>query len=229
MPIPAPAKRKITKGERTALDWALTTGASIDEIAQREGRTVDEVQGLLQETGITLPSQGTTLNRGEREIYLDTITNQSTAWDAAQQYGLNPTATVDRLRETGLRTPLSADTRGIYDQAQQYGLGNQDLARAFNAPDVAIDTILGGAGLSLTGERPQQQQQQQDRGVNRGTTRPLQMPTGDSFMQNPGLRMVRKNKRRSDDPNWQGTTDTILTSGRGATGDANTQVKTLLG
>lgn len=222
----APAKRKITTGERNALDWALTTGASLEEIAKREGRAVGEVQGLMQETGIMLPSQGAKLDKKERSIYLDTVANQGTAWDASQSYGFNPGAVVNRLRETGLRTPLSPQVRQVYDIAEGYGLSSKDVAQQFGSTQLTVDTVLGGAGLSLSGT---QQFQNRQGGIDMGDRRPVRMPGYQSFMQNPGLRMVNRQKRRSEDPNWRGTTDTILTSGRGVTDPGNTQVKTLLG
>lgn len=107
-------------------------------------------------------------------------------------------------------------------------------AQRFGVSTDYVNTGLAAAGLSLTGRKKPVTQPKigSDNPANAFGQSPDYGTMNSIFgqiPQIPSLRMVRKNAQRQADPNWKGTTDTILTSGQGLLTDANVSVKTLLG
>lgn len=146
-----------------------------------------------------------------------------------------------------------------YNWAANAGLSTAQVAEMWKGQGITqyqIDTVLKAAGLDpLKGHTPPYvvpgagipttvnnqgsdanypgglPMQQPGGGGMYGPTEPRENPVNviGQVPQHPALRMVRQNARRRNAEGWTGTTDTILTGGRGVTGPANLQIKTLLG
>lgn len=235
----ATKRRKLNAWELNALDEALKRGDTIQDLASRYNTDVDHVRSILSETGLTLPEQGqqvTRLDDDERTAYIDALTNGYNANAVAEKYNVSGQRVVDTLRGAGLVMPLIEDHQTVYDAAQSIGMGPAGVADAFGVDQSVVDTLLGAAGVSLSGtpKKPKPKPK-----PITGNTTPITdgLPDYNSDISNmlgsipqlPGLRMVRRRARRQDDPNWRGTTDTILTSGRGVTTPADTRMPLLSG
>lgn len=156
--------------------------------------------------------------------------------------------------DAGTTKPLTEWQTTTLNNAIAAGESTDDLAERWKHLGVSkqqIDTILlaalpptspyrvGNAGVPTTvnnqGSDPNYPgglpMQQPGGGGMYGPTRRDEVPRMvlGQVPQLPGLRMVRQNARQREQAGWRGQTDTILTSGRGVTDPANTQVKTLLG
>lgn len=230
------ATRKLNEMEARALDLALQGGTSVADLAKQYGES--NLAKGLQETGLRLPgADAAKLTDPERKLYIDTITSGKDLMSVLTSTGITPTAALERLQQTQLYVPLSQEHQQVFDWASSNKISAAELAASSGTPLENINTVLGAAGLTLPG------------GEKTGTT--TQLPGMDSnypgglpreqtrggmygfsaegVSMNPALLGARRQAKRRADPNYRGQTDTILTGGQGVLGDANTQVKTLLG
>lgn len=201
--------------ERQIYMEALRNGWNIFHIAEEYGFEPDEVLTRLQEAGLTMPM-------GEREygIYIQARNEGLTAEQVAEQWN-EPLDVVQGILDSA---GLSLSGRPIKgrEPKDDAGTGDAGTGDLGGTPGAGIDAPTMPGGDLGTG----------------GMYAPIQinMPEMPSFSnmfgaipQLPGLRMVRRQARRQSNPNWRGTTDTILTSGQGLTTPANTAINTLLG
>lgn len=227
--------RKLDTWELNALDQALKAGKASDQIKQEYGETA--VDKALAETGLRLPgADASKISDRERELYIKTLGSTQDLWSNITDAGVSSGLALQRLNEAQLYVPLVQDQQEVFDWASENKVSAGDLATATGISDEVINTNLTGAGLSLPGGSKDKAstglpRQQTDGGGMYGFAPAAETPRNvvGQIPMLPQLRNVRKNAKRQNDPNWKGTTDTILTSGRGLLEPANTSVKTLLG
>lgn len=241
---PAAATRKLSEDELFSLSTFLTGDVSLDDFVSEHNLVQAHVDQILQETGITLPSQSPTLDADHAQLYTDVLSSDLNVWDASQSFNFEAQGAVDALQKSGLRVPLNANDRGIYDAAFEGGATTSDVANYFGANEDHLNIILGGANLELPGIEKQL-------GSNPTTSLTAGDPTGgapstasfaagfqevydNAFQfvpQAPKEKLTMNGDEgfKSDDTDWTGTTDTILTSGRGVTKKANVKKQKLTG
>lgn len=196
--------------ERQIYMDALRNGWNIFHIAEEYGFEPDEVLTRLQEAGLTMP-----MGEREHDIYIQARNEGLTAEQVAEQWNEPLDVVQGILSSAG----LNLSGRPISGRPPKDDAGAGDLG---GTPGAGVDAPTMPGGDLGTG----------------GMYTPIQIniPEMPSFSnmfgaipQLPGLRMVRRQARRQSDPNWRGTTDTILTGGQGLTAPANTAINTLLG
>lgn len=219
----------LTPWQQAVFDDAKRNNLTVADLMARpgwEGVSAQQIQTVLTGAGLDLP--------------------MTKAPEQARQ--------AQQAIDAGTTKPLTDWQRQTYVNAINTGKTSDDLAQQWQHLGVTkheIDTILSASGLSLSpggtgGAGIPSTTQNQGSDANYpgglpmiqppgagmyGPIPSIEMPRG-TFGQAPmlpGLRMVRQNARQRNRPGWSGTTDTILTSGRGVTDAANLQVRTLLG
>jgi hypothetical protein len=230
------AIRKLNEFETNALDQALKQGSTIEQLTAQYG--AEALAKAQQETGVKLPGSGAVkITDAERKLYIDTVSGGRDIVDVLGKTGISASDALSRLQEAQLYVPLTQSHQQAFDWAKGNKVSAPQLAELANAPLGEIETRLTAAGLTLPKTK------------NTGTI--TQLPGSDSnypgglpreqeaggmyglskegISLNPAMIGVRRQAKRRADPNWRGQTDTILTGGQGVLGDANTQIKTLLG
>lgn len=230
-----PANRNLSALELAILEGALASGENLESLSQKAGVNSKDLQNVFTNVGLSLPTASAAkITDEERAAYIGALTSGSSAGDLPGMYGFSSQDMVSRLQEAQLLIPLLSNEQEAFNYAQSQGFTAEQAAQYFNVSLDYVNTGLAAAGLQLTGKKPTTKTTTTPQiGSNNPSAALLQAPNYRSILggipQIPSLRHTFKNAARQKDPNWMGTTDTILTSGRGLTDDANIEVKTLLG
>jgi len=226
--------RNLTGLELAILEGALSAGETVESLSQKAGVSANDLQNVFGMSGLSLPSAtAAKITAEEQTAYSAALRSDVSAAMLPSIYGFSSESMLGRLNEAQLRIPLTSSEMDAFNIAQSEGLTVDQAATRFGVSTDYVNTGLGAAELSLNGKKPVTT-------PKIGSDNPAnafgQMPDYNQMSsifgqipQIPSLRMVMKNSKRQADPNWKGTTDTILTSGQGLTTDANISVKTLLG
>lgn len=228
--LPGADDRKLTSAERDIYLDTVAGKQSAWDVALKYNKTPEQLTSFLDEAGLTVPlasgkGQGDDNafsggNQGYEDEFLDAQRRGLTTEQTATEYG---------VPEAAVRTILGAAGRTL-SGASPTGMNDED-ARPGRVPGADVPDTAQPGNQGSDPDYPGGLPQQQDAGGMYGETPDNETPSivGSFIPQLPGLRMVRQNARRRNGPNWRGQTDTILTSGQGLTGSANTRVRTLLG
>lgn len=236
--MPARNRYGLSAVELTILGQALRKGETLEDMSKQYGVDSETLQNAFGAKGLSVPVQGkATPNEAEVGLYMEALTKGYTAQDIAYMNGMDFGTVTNRLQETGLLMPLVPEHEQLYQYAESEGMSTEQLAASLGEETSVVAGFLTAAGKSLTGKKPATKAPIADPGFSvnpgrSGVTRSAVTPTRQilgGIPQAPGLRMVTQNQRRSEDPDWQGTTDTILTSGRGVTSAANIMTRNMVG
>jgi predicted DNA-binding protein (UPF0251 family) len=225
--------RNLTGLELAILEGALSAGETVESLSQKAGVSSSDLQNVFGMSGLSLPSAtAAKITAEEQTAYSAALRSDVSAAMLPSIYGFSSESMLGRLKESELRIPLTSSEMDAFNIAQSEGLTVDQAATRFGVTADYVNTGLGAAGLSLTGKKPAAPKIGSDNPASAFGQMPDYNQMASIFgqiPQIPSLRMVMKNSKRQADPNWKGTTDTILTSGQGLTTDANISVKTLLG
>ena len=225
--------RNLSGLELAILEGALSAGETVETLSSKAGVSATDLQNVFGMSGLSLPTNtAAKITPEEQSAYFGALASDVSATQLPGMYGFTADAMINRLREAQLVIPLAGSEMDAYNIAVQEGLNVSQAAQRFGVSTDYVNTGLAAAGLSLTGKKPATPKIGSDNPANAFGQNPDYAMMNSIFgqiPQIPSLRMVRKNAQRQADPNWKGTTDTILTSGQGLLTDANVSVKTLLG
>lgn len=226
--------RNLSGLELAILEGALSAGETVETLSSKAGVSATDLQNVFGMSGLSLPTNtAAKITPEEQSAYFGALASDVSATQLPGMYGFTADAMINRLKEAQLVIPLAASEMDAYNIAVSEGLNVSQAAQRFGVSTDYVNTGLAAAGLSLTGKKPVTQPKiGSDNPANAFGQSPDYGTMNSIFgqiPQIPSLRMVRKNAQRQADPNWKGTTDTILTSGQGLLTDANISVKTLLG
>lgn len=225
--------RNLTGLELAILEGALSAGETVETLSQKAGVSATDLQNVFSMSGLSVPSNTAAKpTADEQSAYFGALSSDVPAAMLPSIYGFSSDTLVNRLNETQLRIPLLESEMQAYNTAVQEGLNAEQAAARFGVSTEYVNTGLAAAGLTLTGKKPATPKIGSDNPAAAfGQTPDYNMMSSifGQIPQIPSLRMVGKNAKRQADPNWRGTTDSILTSGQGILTDANISVKTLLG
>ena len=147
----AKATRNLTGAEGDLLTEFLTGSQSLEDFVSSKGFSMDDAAIFQQETGVTLPSQGGVLGKGQADIYSSVLQGDQGLFEAADVFGFDAGAAVDELSAAGLRLPLSNLERDIFDTSFDLGFTSEQTSGALGINQNMFDLTLSAAGLNLPG------------------------------------------------------------------------------